>query len=82
VTWCATAGLRLDTEVFRDVDRGLSEFVHQPEEGIANIRPLVTVAMETVPRHLHSSTPLMFKATAGLRLLDAEGAERLLVKVG
>ena len=69
-------------EVYQYVKPGLSDFVHNPDEGAASIQPLLDVAMEAVPQSQHSSTPLVFKATAGLRLLDASGADNLLNKVG
>lgn len=68
-------------EVYRKVKPGLSDYVHNPDEGAASIQPLIDVSMETVPQALHSSTPLVFKATAGLRLLDSSGADNLLNKV-
>ncbi|KAK7103275.1 hypothetical protein V1264_018207 [Littorina saxatilis] len=74
-------GVQLVKEVYRWVTPGLSDFVHKPEAITDNIQPLIDVAMETVPASLHKSTPLVFKATAGLRLLDADGAEMLLQRV-
>lgn len=77
-----TTDVDMVNEVYRKVKPGLSDYVNNPDKGAASIQPLVDVAMETVPQSLHSSTPLVFKATAGLRLLDASGADNLLNKVG
>ncbi|KAG9344503.1 hypothetical protein JZ751_011173 [Albula glossodonta] len=45
------------------------------------IKELLDVAKETVPGSLWNSTPLVLKATAGLRLLPGEKASQLLDKV-
>uniref|UniRef100_A0A803T995 Ectonucleoside triphosphate diphosphohydrolase 6 n=1 Tax=Anolis carolinensis TaxID=28377 RepID=A0A803T995_ANOCA len=50
----------------------------QSAEGI---NELLAVAKEDVPENLWKSTPLVLKATAGLRLLPGEKAQELLDKV-
>ncbi|MGH0149420.1 UNVERIFIED_CONTAM: hypothetical protein FKN15_015693 [Acipenser sinensis] len=47
----------------------------------AGIQELLNVAKENVPCDLWKSTPLVLKATAGLRLLPGEKAKQLLDKV-
>lgn len=50
----------------------------QSKEGLLE---LLNVAKDTVPETLWSSSPLMLRATAGLRLLPGEKATILLDKV-
>lgn len=45
------------------------------------IKELLEVAKEEVPMELWKFTPLVLKATAGLRLLPGEKAQKLLDKV-
>ena len=45
------------------------------------VRMLLKVAKKTVPRLEWKRTPLVLRATAGLRLLDAETAQALLDQV-
>ncbi len=52
--------------------------VVQSKEGLLE---LLNVAKDTVPETLWSSSPLMLRATAGLRLLPGEKATILLDKV-
>lgn len=47
-------------------------------QSAAGITELLKEARASVPPHLWSSTPVVLRATAGLRLLPGEKAERLL----
>lgn len=73
--------LVLDRELFREVKPGLSSFVDNPKEGANKIASLLDEAKLFIPDHLWSNTPLVLKATAGLRLLDQNKADNLLNSV-
>lgn len=45
------------------------------------IQELLDVAKQEIPFHFWKATPLVLKATAGLRLLPGEKAQNLLQKV-
>lgn len=70
--------LVLDHELFRHSKPGLSAFADRPEEGAATIDKLLLEAKHVIPKDKWASTPLVLKATAGLRLLKPEQAEGLL----
>lgn len=73
--------LVLDREIFREVKPGLSSFVDNPKDGANKIALLLDEAKLFIPNHLWSNTPLVLKATAGLRLLDQNKADNLLNSV-
>lgn len=73
--------LVLDKEIFREVKPGLSSFVDNPTDGANKIALLLDEAKAFIPKHLWSNTPLVLKATAGLRLLDQTKADNLLNSV-
>lgn len=50
-------------------------------QGAESLLPLLKLAKERIPEQYWSSTPLVLKATAGLRLLPDEKAEALLLEV-
>ncbi|XP_069806951.1 nucleoside diphosphate phosphatase ENTPD5 isoform X2 [Dendropsophus ebraccatus] len=64
----AGAPLELDGEIFESLKPGLSAFADQPEK-------------DHIPPTNWKKTPLLLKATAGLRLLPEHQAEALLVEV-
>ncbi|XP_055546156.1 ectonucleoside triphosphate diphosphohydrolase 5 isoform X2 [Wyeomyia smithii] len=70
--------LVLDYELFRHSKPGLSAFADRPEEGAATIEKLLQEAKNVIPENKLKDTPLVLKATAGLRLLKPEQAEGLL----
>uniref|UniRef100_A0A6E8VZE2 Nucleoside phosphatase n=1 Tax=Anopheles coluzzii TaxID=1518534 RepID=A0A6E8VZE2_ANOCL len=70
--------LVLDYELFEQSKPGLSAFAGRPEEGAASIGKLLDLAKRVVPEAKLSQTPLVLKATAGLRLLPPAQAEALL----
>ncbi|KAL8586290.1 hypothetical protein ACOMHN_058670 [Nucella lapillus] len=74
-------GIKLNKELFRYITPGLSEFVSDAEKGALTLQPMIEAALRAVPARLHGSTPLVFKATAGFRLLGTAGANRLLTKI-
>nr|DBA26974.1 TPA: hypothetical protein GDO54_011161 [Pyxicephalus adspersus] len=68
----------LDHETFKAIKPGLSAYADEPEKCAAGIKELLDIAMAEIPDNLWSSTPLVLKATAGLRLLPGEKAQKLL----
>uniref|UniRef100_A0A2M3Z2D0 Putative nucleoside phosphatase n=1 Tax=Anopheles braziliensis TaxID=58242 RepID=A0A2M3Z2D0_9DIPT len=70
--------LVLDYELFQQSKPGLSAFAERPQDGAASIDKLLDAAKKVVPKEKLSQTPLVLKATAGLRLLKPEQAEALL----
>ncbi|KAG7466411.1 hypothetical protein MATL_G00164590 [Megalops atlanticus] len=71
----------LENEMFHAVKPGLSAYADKPEMGGDTIRQLLKVAKKTVPRSEWKKTPVVLKATAGLRLLPEEKAKALLNEV-
>ncbi|XP_076872872.1 ectonucleoside triphosphate diphosphohydrolase 5 isoform X2 [Brachyhypopomus gauderio] len=71
----------LDAEMFDAVKPGLSAYADKPEYVGQVVRRLLKVAENTVPRVAWKQTPLVFKATAGLRLLPPAKAHALLEEV-
>ncbi|XP_034017669.1 ectonucleoside triphosphate diphosphohydrolase 5-like isoform X2 [Thalassophryne amazonica] len=71
----------LDNEMFQSVKPGLSAYVDAPEMAGHTVRMLLKVAKKTVPRLEWKRTPVVLRATAGLRLLTAEKAQSLLDQV-
>uniref|UniRef100_A0A673WDP5 nucleoside diphosphate phosphatase n=1 Tax=Salmo trutta TaxID=8032 RepID=A0A673WDP5_SALTR len=68
----------LDNEMFHSIKPGLSAYADIPEMGGYTVRQLLKVAKKTVPQLDWKRTPLVLKATAGLRLLPPEKAQALL----
>ena len=73
--------MKLDQQFFESVKPGLSSFADEPKKGAETIRNLLNKAKESIPASVWHSTPLVLKATAGLRLLSPEKADRLLSEV-
>lgn len=71
----------LEGEIFDSVKPGLSAFVDQPKQGAETVRGLLEVAKDSIPRSHWKRTPVVLKATAGLRLLPEEKAQALLLEV-
>lgn len=69
---------RLDHETFRAIKPGLSAYADDPEKCTTGILELLEVAKSSVPSSSWTSTPVVLKATAGLRLLPGEKADHLL----
>ncbi|TNN56900.1 Ectonucleoside triphosphate diphosphohydrolase 5 [Liparis tanakae] len=68
----------LDNELYHAVKPGLSAYKDNPEEGGDTIRQLLKIAKKTVPEEHWERTPVVLKATAGLRLLPEDKASALL----
>ncbi|XP_074541255.1 ectonucleoside triphosphate diphosphohydrolase 5 isoform X2 [Halichoeres trimaculatus] len=71
----------LDNEMFHSIKPGLSAYADAPEMAAHTVRMLLKVAKKTVPRLEWKRTPVILRATAGLRLLAAEKARALLEQV-
>ncbi|XP_041038967.1 ectonucleoside triphosphate diphosphohydrolase 6 [Carcharodon carcharias] len=72
---------KLAHETFQALKPGLSAYSDEPHLAMKGIQDLLDIAKESVPRDLWASTPLVLKATAGLRLLPGVKAQHLLDKV-
>nr|XP_045613674.1 ectonucleoside triphosphate diphosphohydrolase 5-like isoform X2 [Procambarus clarkii] len=75
------SSLKLDDELWHEVKPGLSSYADDPIEGAKSLLPLLELAKSSIPPQNWASTPLVLKATAGLRLLPNEKAEALLMEV-
>lgn len=72
---------KLANETFRALKPGLSAYADDPEKCTAGIRDLLEVAKSSVPPPMWAVTPVVLKATAGLRLLPGDKAKHLLDQV-
>ncbi|XP_053189617.1 ectonucleoside triphosphate diphosphohydrolase 6 [Scomber japonicus] len=68
----------LSKETFRAIKPGLSAYADDPQKCSSGISELLEEAQRSVPPSLWSRTPVVLKATAGLRLLPGEKAQLLL----
>ncbi|XP_058235312.1 ectonucleoside triphosphate diphosphohydrolase 5 isoform X1 [Hemibagrus wyckioides] len=71
----------LDNEMFQSVKPGLSAYADMPEKAGDSVRQLLEVAKSSVPHVEWKQTPVMLKATAGLRMLPPAKAHALLQEV-
>ncbi|XP_056624013.1 ectonucleoside triphosphate diphosphohydrolase 5 [Triplophysa dalaica] len=71
----------LDHEMYNAVKPGLSQYAEKPDVGGETIRQLLKVAKKTIPKELWIQTPVVLRATAGLRMLTPEKAKVLLDEV-
>jgi Golgi nucleoside diphosphatase len=62
----------------KKVKPGLSSFAESPQTAGASLAPLFVFAEEHVPTEFWKDTPVLLRATAGLRLLPVEKAEEIL----
>lgn len=63
----------VEDELFAEVKPGLSDYANNPRLAAKSLVPLLEKAKLAVPKALYTCTPIVLKATAGLRLLsDAE----------
>nr|XP_057915280.1 ectonucleoside triphosphate diphosphohydrolase 6 isoform X2 [Doryrhamphus excisus] len=68
-------------ETFRAIQPGLSAYADHPDECAAGIVGLLELAESTIPPSSWNATPVILKATAGLRLLPFQKANNLLEQV-
>uniref|UniRef100_A0A8D3CNW1 nucleoside diphosphate phosphatase n=1 Tax=Scophthalmus maximus TaxID=52904 RepID=A0A8D3CNW1_SCOMX len=71
----------LDNEMFHSIKPGLSAYADSPEMAGHTVRMLLKVAKRTVPRLEWKRTPVVLRATAGLRLLATQKARGILDQV-
>ncbi|XP_054986027.1 ectonucleoside triphosphate diphosphohydrolase 6 isoform X2 [Sorex araneus] len=71
----------LTHETFKALKPGLSAYADDVEKSSQGIQELLDVAKQDIPFDSWGATPLVLKATAGLRLLPGEKAQKLLQKV-
>ncbi|TRY57950.1 hypothetical protein DNTS_009831 [Danionella cerebrum] len=71
----------LDNETFQSMKPGLSAHADVPEIAGHTVRQLLHIAKKTVPPVEWKRTPVVFRATAGLRLLPEAKAKALLDEV-
>ncbi|XP_063388475.1 nucleoside diphosphate phosphatase ENTPD5 isoform X2 [Cydia fagiglandana] len=73
--------LDLEEEYFEQSKPGLSSFADDPAKGADTIVQLIKKAEFLTPLEKRRNTPLIIRATAGLRLLPQEKARKLLAAV-
>jgi Golgi nucleoside diphosphatase len=54
---------------------GLSSFVYNPDQAGTSVEPLIAFAKEHIPANKVQTTPILLKATAGMRLLQQDKAD-------
>ncbi|KAF1375342.1 hypothetical protein PFLUV_G00218820 [Perca fluviatilis] len=69
---------KLAHETFRAIKPGLSAYADEPQKCTAGILELLEVAKSSIPLSSWNATPVVLKATAGLRLLPGDKAKHLL----
>jgi guanosine-diphosphatase len=77
-------GARLEVlvdEVFEEVKPGLSHYHGDPLQAAKSLKPLLDSAVARVPPNTRKCTPLVVKATAGLRLLPEHSVAGILTNV-
>ncbi|TEA29133.1 hypothetical protein DBR06_SOUSAS10510105 [Sousa chinensis] len=71
----------LTHETFKALKPGLSAYADDVDKSTPGIQELLDIAKQDIPFEFWKATPLVLKATAGLRLLPGEKAQKLLQKV-
>ncbi len=70
--------LRLDDELWHEVKPGLSSYADDPKAAAASLEKLLDQARSRVPEDKRKDTPIILKATAGLRLLPGDKSTAIL----
>lgn len=68
----------LEKEGFWNIEPGLSSYKEDSEGAAKSLDVLLDAAVKEVPESLRSCTPIAVKATAGLRMLGEEMAQKIL----
>ena len=71
---------QLDSSPSR-VKPGIADLAGNPPQVEAYLKPLLDSAMKTIPAEKHSTTPMFFLATAGMRLLSKDQSKAILDEV-
>uniref|UniRef100_A0A665TSQ9 nucleoside diphosphate phosphatase n=1 Tax=Echeneis naucrates TaxID=173247 RepID=A0A665TSQ9_ECHNA len=72
---------KLAHETFKAIKPGLSAYADDPDKCASGIAELLEVGKSSIPHSVWNITPVVLKATAGLRLLPGEKAIHLLENV-
>lgn len=75
------AKLQLHDEDFLAIKPGLSSFKTDPKAAADSLLPLLARAQEVIPASQWEQTPVFLRATAGLRMVGEEAADRILREV-
>ncbi|XP_058078764.1 apyrase 2-like isoform X2 [Magnolia sinica] len=70
-----------ELEFYSQVKPGLSAYAKNPQEAAYSLKSLLVEAESVVPPNLHPKTPVRVGATAGLRSLEGDTADRILQAV-
>lgn len=74
----------VESEFFKMTEKevgGLSKYKDNPQAAAESLDPLLEEAVKNVPDALKRCTPIAVKATAGLRMVGAEAADKILEAV-
>jgi guanosine-diphosphatase len=73
--------IKLVREVYEHLKPGLSAYADDPDGAAKSLVPLLDIALREVPEDKRQCTPMLLKATAGLRLIGADKSDRILSRV-
>lgn len=74
----ATSKLHVIHEDFYAIKPGLSHYKQNPQNAAKSLQKLITRAKSQVPHAAHLHTPIVLRATAGLRLVGEQTADQIL----
>ncbi|CAH8599423.1 unnamed protein product [Schistosoma turkestanicum] len=66
---------------YHHVQPGLSSYAEKPEEAALSLTKLINIAETSLPTDVCRNTPVILRATAGLRLISTHKAENILKAV-
>lgn len=76
-----TSQLKVLYEDFYPIKPGLSHYKESPTDAAKSLKPLLERAKLRVPNTMHAQTPVVLRATAGLRMAGEEVANSILSEV-